>query len=142
MRIFANAHQRLIAGKPAHFAVLHHGADIVRRGNHFDDAFVIAEQRRVIFIKQCGNQDDHQQSAQHRGYARQQRVPPFSGTNSGESQHHGGHEASNNNPQNHLRGHQGGGFLRVGFEHVDDHVLIDDRAVGIHKIGCRSATDS
>ena len=141
MGIFTNAHQRLIAGKPAHFAVLHHGADIVRRGDHFDDAFVIAEQRRVVFIKQRGNQDNHQQGAEHRGNARQQRVPPFSGTNPGQCQHHGRHEASNDNPQNHLRGHQGGRFLRVGFEHVHNHVLIDHRAVGIHEIGRRGASD-
>ena len=141
MGIFANPHQRLIAGKPAHFAVLHHGADIVGRGHHFDDAFVVAKQRRVIFIKQRRNQDNHQQGTEHRGDARQQGIPPFPGTNTGQRQHHGGNEACDNNPQNHLRGHQGCRFLRVGFEHVHNHVLIDHRAVGVHKVGGRGASD-
>ena len=81
MSILANADQRLVAGKPAHFAVFHHGAHVIRRGNHFDDAFVIAEQRSIVFIKHRRDQDDYQQRTQHSGDTRQEGIPPFSGAN-------------------------------------------------------------
>ena len=44
MGIFTDAYQRLVARKPAHFAVFHDGADVVRRRDHFDNAFIILDE--------------------------------------------------------------------------------------------------
>ncbi|MNE43362.1 hypothetical protein D3C76_1266810 [compost metagenome] len=115
--------------------------DEVGRRQHFHYAFVIADQRSVVLIKQRGDNQDHHHGKHHVGGSQPGHVPPgASFSDIGKADRHRRKNTEQHQPQPHAGCQQGRGLLRVGLEGVLHHIAVDDHAIAEHKVvGGRAA---
>ncbi|MNV59788.1 hypothetical protein D3C71_1522320 [compost metagenome] len=79
MGIFTNFDQRQILVEIAVLSVLDGASHKIAWGEHFHHAFIVADQRGVIFVEQRRNQQDHHHGKHHIGRAQANHVPPRAG---------------------------------------------------------------
>ncbi len=133
-------HPGLAASHPAIINVVTGAADDVGRGDHFDQPFVIADQRGVILIKKQRHQEDNAQRRRHKQRAPRKIHPPaFAAFEARQEYNNGRRHAHQQQPDNGVTAEQGGGLLQIGFKDVLHHIGIDNGAEAKHNVVCRRA---
>ncbi len=140
MRVLPDMHPGLAASHPAIIDVVADAADDIGRRDHFDQPFVIADQRGVIFIEEQRHQQDNPQRRRHKQRAPGEIHPPAFATFEARQEYdEGRRHAHQQQPDDGVAAEQRDGLLQIGFKDVLHHIGIDNGAEAKHNVVCRRA---